>query len=135
MGKGASYAMITYLVIKVVALAHDNEWEQLLTGWGGYYLLEMGCGVVLPMFLLALGVRESSVRMVRIGAFITVFGVVWNRLNCAMICFNYQLYHEIPHWKEVWIALTLYCLYFVTYRFIVYRLPIVYDWNEKGLRR
>lgn len=130
LAKGSAYAMITYLVIKLVAVAHDNEWEYLLSGWGLYYLLEIGAGVILPMMLYAFGVRYNSVKIIRTGAFITVFGVVWNRLNTALICFNYELYQEIPHWKEVWIAVTLFALYFVMYRFIVYRLPIVYDWNE-----
>lgn len=130
MAKGASYAMITYLVIKLVAIAHDNEWEYLLSGWGAYYLLELGLGVILPMAFFSSGVRNSSVTSVRIGAFIAVFGIVWNRLNTAIFCFNYQLYQEIPHWREIWLTVTIYGLYFVIYRFIVYRLPIVYDWQE-----
>lgn len=134
LAKGSAYAMITYLVIKMVAVAHDNEWEYLLTGWGLYYLLEIGAGVILPMMLYAFGIRNNSLKIIRIGAFITVFGVVWNRLNTALICYNYQLYQEVPHWKEVWITVTLFALYFVIYRFIVYRLPIVYDWNEKSVQ-
>jgi Ni/Fe-hydrogenase subunit HybB-like protein len=134
LGKGASYAMITYLVIKLVALAHDNEWEHLLTGWGGYYLLEIGLGVVLPMLLFAGGVRSGAVGTVRFAAFITVIGVVWNRLNTAIFCFNYQMYQEVPHWKEIWLTITLYAVYCVVYRFIVYRLPIVFDWQESSSR-
>jgi Ni/Fe-hydrogenase subunit HybB-like protein len=134
LGKGASYAMITYLVIKLVALAHDNEWELLLTGWGGYYLLEIGLGVVLPMLLFAGGVRREAVGPVRLAAFITVIGVVWNRLNTAIFCFNYQMYQEVPHWKEIWLTITLYAVYCVIYRFIVYRLPIVFDWQESSSR-
>lgn len=131
LGKGSAYTLITYLVIKLVAVAHDNEWEFLLTGWGLYYLLEIGLGTVLPMILFGQGVRDGKTWLVRTAAFITVIAVVWNRLNTSMICFNYQLYHEIPHWKEIWLTLTLYALYFVVYRFIVYRLPIVFDWGEK----
>ena len=131
LGKGASYAMITYLVIKLVAVAHDNEWEHFLTGWGLYYLLEIGVGVILPMMLFAKGVRFDSVKMVRVAAFITVAGVIWNRLNTSLVCFNYQLYQEMPHWKEIWLAVTVYALYFVVYRFILYRLPIVFDWKER----
>ena len=130
LAKGASYAMITYLVIKLVAIAHDNEWEYLLSGWGAYYLLELGLGVIVPMVFFSSGVRNSSVTSVRIGAFIAVFGIVWNRLNTAIFCFNYQLYQEIPHWREIWLTVTIYGLYFVIYRFILYRLPIVYDWQE-----
>ncbi len=132
MAKGASYAMITYLVIKLVAVAHDNEWELLLTGWGFYYLLEIGLGVILPMMLFARGVRNESVRPVRIAAFITIIGVVWNRLNTAIFCFNYKLYQDVPYWKEIWLTVTLYALYFIIYRFIVYRLPIVFDWQESS---
>ena len=131
LGKGASLALITYLIIKLVALAHDNEWEYLLTSWGVYYLAEICIGVVLPMFLFASGARNGKVGMVRLAAFIAVFGVIWNRLNTSLICFNYQLYQEIPSWKEIWVTFTIYALYFVTYRFIVYRLPIVYDWQDR----
>ena len=134
LAKGAAYAMITYLVIKLVAIAHDNEWEYLLTGWGLYYFLEIGLGVMLPMILFAKGVRNNAVQPVRIAAFITVLGIIWNRLNTSIYCFNYQLYQEIPHWKEVWLTITLYALYFVIYRFIVYRLPIVFDWKDSSTR-
>jgi len=121
--------MITYLVIKLVALAHDQEWEYLLTGWGQYYLLELGVAVFVPMCLFATGVRNRKVGLVRFAAALTVAGIIWNRLNTALIAFNWKLYQEIPHWKEVWITLTIYALYFITYRFIVYRLPILYEWQ------
>jgi Ni/Fe-hydrogenase subunit HybB-like protein len=135
LAKGASYAMITYLVIKLVAVAHDNEWEQLLGGWGLYYLLEIGVGVVLPMLLFASGIRNEKVGIVRAAAFLTVIGIIWNRLNTAIFCFNYQMYSEIPHWKEIWLTITLYALYFVVYRWIVYRLPIVFSWGETSAQR
>ena len=129
LGKGCSYAMITYLVIKLLAVAHDQEWEYLLTGWGQYYLLELGVGVVLPMFMFAIAVKNRWVGLVRFAALISVLGIIWNRLNTSMIAYNWNLYAEIPHWKEVWICITIYSLYFLTYRFILYRLPIIYEWK------
>lgn len=129
LGKGCASALITYLVIKLVGVAHDNEWAYLLTGWGQYFLLEMGLAVVLPMLLFAYGVKHRLLAMVRCAALISVLGVVWNRLNTALICFNWKLYQEIPHWKEVWITITIFALYFITYRFILYRLPILYQWQ------
>jgi len=104
--------------------------SRLLGGWGLYYLLEIGIGVVVPMLLFAAGVRNGEVGKVRLAAFLTVVGIVWNRLNTAIVCFNYQMYSEIPHWKEIWLTITLYAMYFVVYRWIVYRLPIVFDWKE-----
>jgi Ni/Fe-hydrogenase subunit HybB-like protein len=130
LAKGACYAMFTYLVIKLVAIAHDNEWEYLFSGWGAYYLLEITLAVVLPMILFARGVRNRRLTPIRIGAFLTVIGIVWNRLNTSLICYNFQLYQEVPHWKEVWLTVTLYAIYFIAYRFIVLRLPIVFDWQE-----
>lgn len=130
LAKGACYAMFTYLVIKLVAIAHDNEWEYLFSGWGAYYLLEITLAVVLPMILFARGVRNHRLKPIRIGAFLTVIGIVWNRLNTSLICYNFQLYQEVPHWKEVWLTVTLYAIYFIAYRFIVLRLPIVFDWQE-----
>ncbi len=129
MAKGASLAMITYLCIKFVAVAHDQEWSYLLTGWGSYYFLELGVAVVLPMCMFAIGIRHHYVTLIRFGAFIAALGIIWNRLNTSLVCFNWQMYQDIPHWKEVWISITLYALYFLTYRFIVYRMPIVYDWK------
>jgi hypothetical protein len=89
----------------------------------------MGVAVVLPMVLFAYGVKNRVVGMVRLAAVISVLGIVWNRLNTSMICFNWQLYREIPHWKEVWVTVTIFALYFIVYRFILYRLPILYQWQ------
>jgi hypothetical protein len=51
-----------------------------------------------------------------------------NRLNTALITYNWKLpYREIPHWREVIIAVTVYSIYIVVYRFILYRLPIFYQ--------
>ncbi len=129
LGKGCSYAMITYLIIKVIAIAHDQEWEYLLTGWGQYYLWELGVAVFIPMCMFAVGVKNHWVGIVRIAGLISVLGIIWNRLNTSMIAYNWELYAEIPHWKEIWITITIYSLYFLTYRFILYRLPILYEWK------
>ena len=131
LGKGCAYALITYLVIKVIGIAHDNDWAYLLTGWGQYFLLEMGLAVVLPMGMFAYGVKNQKVDLVRWAALISVLGMVWNRLNTSMICFNWRLYKEIPHWKEVWVTVTIFALYFIVYRFLLYRLPILYQWQDK----
>jgi Ni/Fe-hydrogenase subunit HybB-like protein len=127
LGKGAAMALITYFVIKWIAVAHDNEWEYLLTGWGQYFLLEMGVAVLLPLILFTIGVKYQSVT--RIAAFITVFGILLNRLNTAMVAFNWKLYQEVPPWTEVIVTITIFAIYVVTYRFILYRWPILYTWK------
>jgi len=129
LAKGASMALITYFVIKLIGIAHDNEWAYLATGWGQWFTFEMIVGVILPLFLLGYGIRNERVGIVRLGSFIAVAGIALNRLNTALITFNWNLYQEVPHILEAIIAVTLFAVYIATYRFILYRLPIVYAWK------
>lgn len=126
LAKGASMGLVTYLVIKLVGVAHDNEWAYLATGWGQWFMLEIAIGVVLPLILFANAIHHNRVGLVRFAAFMTIFGIVLNRLNTSLIAFNWNLYQEIPHWKEVMVSITIFAIYIVTYRFILYRLPILY---------
>lgn len=129
LAKGASMGLITYLVIKLIGVAHDNEWGYLATGWGAWFLLELAVGVVLPLAIFAWAIHHQRVGLVRAAAFLTVFGVVLNRINTALIAFNWKLYQEIPHVFEVLICLTVFAIYVVVYRFILYRLPILFTWK------
>jgi hypothetical protein len=131
LAKGASMALITYFVIKLIGIAHDNEWAYLATGWGKWYLFEMLAGVIVPLALFAVAIRKNMVKLIRFTAFLTVFGIALNRLNTALITFNWNLYQEIPHVFEAMIAVTLFTIYIVTYRFLLYRLPILYSWKSR----
>lgn len=121
--------LITYLAIKLIGVAHDNEWGYLATGWGAWFLLELALGVVLPLAIFTWAIHHQRVGLVRAAAFLTVFGVVLNRINTALIAFNWKLYQEIPHVFEVIICLTIFAIYVVVYRFILYRLPILFTWK------
>lgn len=129
LAKGASMALVTYFFIKLIGIAHDNEWAYLATGWGKWFMFEMFIGVVMPITLFSVAIRRNMVGLIRFTAAVTVMGIVLNRLNTALIAFNWNLYQEIPHLFEVIIAVTLFAVYIVTYRFILYRLPIVYSWK------
>jgi Ni/Fe-hydrogenase subunit HybB-like protein len=130
LAKGSSMGLATYLTIKLISLAHDNKWEHLATGWGAWYAVEMVGGVILPLFLFAYAIRHNKVGLVRFSAVLTVVGVVLNRLNTSMFTFNWKLAErEIPHWREVVICITIYAIYIAVYRFILARLPILYQWK------
>jgi Ni/Fe-hydrogenase subunit HybB-like protein len=131
LAKGCSLAMITYLVIKFIAVAHDGDWLYLATGWGQYFMLELAVGVIAPLVLFVMAIRNNHVFLARIAAFITVFGIALNRINTALIAFNWKMYQEVPHWRELAIVITVYAIYFVVYRSILYRLPILYTWKEE----
>lgn len=131
LAKGASLALITYLVIKIIGIAHDNNWQYLLTGWGGWFMFEMVVGVFLPLIFYTMAVRNSNASLARFAAILAVFGIALNRLNTALITFNWQLYQELPHWREVVIVITVYATYIVVYRAVLARMPILYTWKEK----
>ena len=46
LAKGACFGLVTYFTIKLVGVAHDNEWAYLATGWGQWFSLEMLAGVL-----------------------------------------------------------------------------------------
>jgi hypothetical protein len=124
--------LATYLTIKLLSIAHDNKWSYFATGYGQWYLVEIMIGVIIPMALFAYAIRRKQMAIIRSGAFLVVIGIFLNRLNTALITFNWKLpYREIPHWREVIISLTVYCIYIVVYRFLLYRLPIFYQWRTE----
>ena len=90
----------------------------------------MAVGVLLPMVLFTISIRNNLPGLARFAALLAVLGIALNRLNTALITFNWKLYQEIPHWREVVMCITIYALYIVTYRFILYRLPILYAWKK-----
>jgi hypothetical protein len=92
-------------------------------------MFELFAGVILPMGIFAYGIRNNRVGIIRLGAFIAVAGIVLNRLNTALITFNWNLYQEVPHLFETIITITIFAIYMTTYRFILYRLPILYVWK------
>ncbi len=132
LAKGAAMGLSTYLIIKLIAVAHDNEWAYLTTGWGAWWLLEIIGFVVLPLVILSYGIHNKLVGICRIGAFLTVAGILLNRLNTALIAFNWQLYQEIPHYLEFIVAITIFAIYVATYRFILARLPILYKFKPQA---
>ncbi|MDA3902822.1 MAG: polysulfide reductase NrfD [Desulfuromusa sp.] len=132
LAKGAAMGLSTYLIIKLVAIAHDNEWAYLMTGWGAWWLFEIIGFVVLPLVILSYAIRHKLVGLCRIGAFITVAGILLNRLNTALIAFNWKLYQEIPHQLEIIISITIFAIYVATYRFILNRLPILYQFKGQA---
>jgi Ni/Fe-hydrogenase subunit HybB-like protein len=132
-GKGAAVVLAAYFAIKVFGVALDDNWGLLGTGYGLWFLVEMLGLVLLPCFLFLVGVRDQNVRLIRWTAFLTVLGIVINRLNITLIAFNWQLPaadRYFPHWMEIWISVFVVTLGLVAYRFIVTRMPVFYEHPE-----
>ncbi len=129
LGKGAAIAIYVYFAIKVIALAHDSNWHLLNTGYGYWYLVEIFLLVLAPAVIYSLGVKKGSVGTVRLAAFLAVFGIVMNRLNIAIITFNWNLphhfHHIIPPWKEVAVVMAIATLHILIFRWILNRMPVL----------
>jgi Ni/Fe-hydrogenase subunit HybB-like protein len=128
LGKGAAVALATYFCIKIIGVAHGDHWNLLGTPLGQWFLLEILGFVLLPCVLFAVGVRERKPTMVRWTAFLTVIGIVFNRMNVAVIAFNWQLPAEqryVPSWMELWISVTLVTTLVLVFRWFVERMPVL----------
>ena len=129
-GRAASFVLAGYFIIKVIGIAADNNWHYLATGYGAWFLVELLGFVALPCFLYAVGVRDKDVKLIRWTAVITVIGVVLNRINVSMIAFNYHLPSSeryFPHWMEIGISVFIVTVGLVLFKFIVTRMPVLYE--------
>ncbi len=129
-GKAASMVLAGYFAIKVFGVALGNHWDLLFTRWGLWFQVEMLGFVLLPCFLYAVGVRDRNVNLIRRTALLTVIGIMVNRLNVSLIAFNWFLPWEeryFPHWGEIGVTLFVLTVGIVVFRFIVTRMPILYE--------
>jgi Ni/Fe-hydrogenase subunit HybB-like protein len=129
-GKAAAFVLFGYFIIKVVGVAVDNNWHHLATGWGLWFLVEIVGFVLLPCYLYAVGTRDKNIKMIRRTSLLAVLGIVLNRFNVSMVAFNYHLPSSeryFPHWMEIVISLFIVTIGVLVFRFIVTRMPILYE--------
>ena len=128
LGKAASILLFTYFCLKVIGVAHGQHWDLLLTSYGYWFLLEMIGFVLLPCFLFAIAVQNQSAGLVRFTAVLTVLGIVLNRLNVSIITFQWNLPDRyFPHWMEFVVTIMVVTTGLITFRWIVNRMPVLYD--------
>ena len=130
LGKAGSVVLAIYFSIKVVDLFMANEFALLASGWGLWYLVELLGFVGLPCIMFLIGSREFRPRLVRSAAFVTVVGIVLNRINVSVIAYDWLLPADrryIPHWMEIWVSMTLVTIGVVAFRWIARRMPIMYE--------
>jgi len=133
LGKAGAVALAVYFLIKVMSIALENDWHYLLTPMGGWFLVELLGFVVLPCFLYLIGYRERRPTLIRVSALIAVVGIVLNRLNVSIFAFNWNLPPEqqyMPHWMEIWITVSIVTAGVVVFKWIVSRMPILYEHPE-----
>ncbi len=129
-GKAASLVLFAYFSIKIIGLIADNNWHYLTTPYGYWFLVEMLGFVALPGMLYAVGSRERNYTLIKISSVLAILGIVLNRLNVSVICFNWKLplaQKYIPSLNEVGISLFMVTCIILTYRFIANRMPVLYE--------
>jgi Ni/Fe-hydrogenase subunit HybB-like protein len=129
-GKAASVVLAAYFALKVFGVALGDNWGLLGTNYGLWFLLEILGFVLLPCFLFAVGARDRNLKLIQWTALLTVLGIVLNRLNICLICFNWQLpaaERYFPHWMEIGISVFVVTVGVTVFRFIVTRMPVFYE--------
>ena len=128
--KTASFVLAGYFIIKVIGISAGNNWQLLSTSYGHWFLLELLGFVALPCFLYAVGVRDKSLKLIKWTSALTVLGIIVNRFNICLIAFNWHLPSSeryFPHWMEIGISVFIITIGLIAYRFIVTRMPILYE--------
>ncbi len=131
LGKAASFVLITYFALKVVALAHGNHWDLLNTPYGYWFLVEVLIFVLFPCFLFVFGERMRKVGLIQFAALLTIMGIIINRINVSLIALSWQLPHrELFNLKEFIIVIAVITIEILVYRWIVNRMPILREHPE-----
>ncbi len=128
--KAAAIVLFGYFVTKVIGVAAGNHWNLLGTPYGIWFLVEVLGFIALPCFLFTIGSRDKNLGLIKFTAFLSVIGIVLNRLNVSIIAFNWHkplAERYIPSWMEVWLSLFMVTCLILVFRFIVTRMPVFYE--------
>jgi Ni/Fe-hydrogenase subunit HybB-like protein len=126
LGRAAAVVLFAYFFLKLLGVADSLTWSYLRTGYGAWFLVELVGFVALPCLLFVRGARSRSVTLVRVAAVVAVSGVVLNRLNLAVITFNWHMADRYrPHWMEIVTTVSIVMLGLLCFRWIVNRVPVL----------
>jgi Ni/Fe-hydrogenase subunit HybB-like protein len=128
LGKAAAIVAFAYFFLKMQGVIDAHAWGYLLTGYGALFLLETVGLVLVPSLLYGWGARHGHVKAIRTASVLTLIGIVLNRLNVSVIAFNWQNpVRYVPTWMEVAVSLTLVTVGVLAFRWIVNRMPILFE--------
>lgn len=128
LAKALVVSLFVYLILKILDLAHYDNWHYLITGYGYWYLFEVGGFVLIPALILINAIKTKNAKVVRATAFGIAFGVILNRFNVSLIAYNWYIplsEKYYPTWMEVALSSGVVILIVLFYRFIVRRMAIL----------
>jgi Ni/Fe-hydrogenase subunit HybB-like protein len=125
LGKAASLVFFTYLGMRLVSITHEGAWKYLNTEFGHWALIELAIFSLVPIMYLY-GVQNKNLKLIRYTAVLAAIGIIMNRLNIALIAFNWQIPNrELFYWKEMIVVAAVIIIQILTYRWIVNRMPVL----------
>jgi len=130
LGIGAAASLFIYFILKIFDLAHSDNWAYLNTFYGFWYLVEVIGFVLIPCMLLVAGVRNANATLIRMTGFLTVLGVILNRLNVSIFAYNWQFPASMkyyPMWMELTLSFGVVAMLILAYKFIANRMAIMHD--------
>jgi Ni/Fe-hydrogenase subunit HybB-like protein len=128
LARAAAIVMFCYFFLKLQGLIDGGRWDLLATGYGAWFLVEILGFVLLPSLLFAYAARRQQVTLIRWTAGLAVIGVVVNRLNVSVFTFNWNAAERYaPSWMEWWTSLTIITIGVLVFRWIVNRMPILFE--------
>ncbi len=117
--------MFVYLIINGLVFIHGQNYTYLNTPLGYWYLTEVIGFVLIPCFFFIYAFRHNNLLLTRIAAFISVTGIILNRLNVSTI--GYRWYANdlhFPNWMEIVLCVAVIFIQVLVFRWIVRRMPV-----------
>ncbi len=126
LSKVCAGTMFVYLFLKVLDLVHGQKLGLLATPMGHWYLLEVVGFVLVPMALFTEAVRWRSQALCKVGAVLTMLGILLNRLNVSIIGFQWtQPVRYVPTVYEVVVTLGVVFAEIWVLRWVINRMPVL----------
>ena len=128
LSKICALTLFVYFFMQVLTFVHGKHYALINTPMGYWYLTEMIGFVLLPMGLFFHSYRSRNISLIKLAAFITMIGVIINRLNVTVIGFRWDAaQHYYPSWMEIVVTLTVLFVEIWIFRWIINRLPVLRD--------
>jgi Ni/Fe-hydrogenase subunit HybB-like protein len=95
---------------------------------GAWFLVEIVGFVLVPSLLFACAARYGKPGLARGAAVLTVLGIVLNRFNVSWLALNWDAaVRYVPSAAEILVSLTIVTIGVAIFRWIVNRMPILYQ--------
>jgi Ni/Fe-hydrogenase subunit HybB-like protein len=119
-------AMFAYLFLNLLVFIHGKRWEYINSPMGYWYLVEMIGFVMVPMLMFYYSHRKMNISLIKVAAFMTMIGIILNRLNVTVIGFRWNApVHYFPSWMEYVVTLTVIFAEIWIFRWIITRMPVL----------